>query len=61
MNFIIPDHFKEEALKIRSALHSMLSDFRMIAKGKKLHTRYSAQTQPRSIGFVQDTSKVFRD
>ena len=78
MNFIIPDHLqvfndekierdrvfilKEEALKSRSALHSVLSGLGnwMIAKGKKLHTRYSAKTQPRSIAFVQDTSKMFR-
>ena len=53
---------KEEALKSRSALHGMLGGLGnwMIAKGKKLHARYSAKTQPRSIAFVQDTSKMFR-
>ncbi|HUG34703.1 MAG TPA: hypothetical protein VMJ90_08030 [Anaerolineales bacterium] len=53
---------KEEVLKSKSAFHSLLTGLGswMITKGKKLHTRYSAKTQPRSIAFVQDTSKMFR-
>lgn len=78
MNFIFPDHLqvlnqgkikkdrvfilKEEALRSKSALHSLLTGLGtwMIARGKKLHARYSVKTQPRSIAFVQDTSKMFR-
>jgi len=53
---------KEEALRSKSALHNILSGLGawMIARGKKLHTRYSVKTQLRSIAFVQDTSKIFR-
>ncbi len=53
---------KEEALKSRSALPAMLSGLGnwMIAQGKKLHARYPAKTQPRSIALVQGTSKMFR-
>ena len=53
---------KEEALKSRSALHGMLSGLGnwMIAKGKRLQSQYSEKSQPRSIAFIQDTSKMFR-
>jgi hypothetical protein len=53
---------KEEALRAKSALHIILHRLGawMIARGKKLHTRYSVKTQPQSIAFVQDTAKIFR-
>jgi hypothetical protein len=53
---------KEEMLKSKSGLYIFLDRLGawMIAQGRKLHERYSAKAQFRSIALLQDTSKIFR-
>ena len=53
---------KEEMIKPKSEITHLLDALGnwMIAKGEKLHKRYSATTQISKPAFFQDESRIFR-
>ena len=53
---------KEEMFKPRSEISHQLDALGnwMIAKGEKLHKRYSAMARIRKLSFLSDESKIFR-
>jgi len=53
---------KEEMIKPASELSNLLDRLGtwMIAKGRKLHDKYSVTAQSRSLALLQDESRIFR-